>query len=75
MMMAIIERDNENKEIFILQYAHGGDLSNSSGIITNIENIRIKHSASTEEGSSGSPLIKRYNHNLVIGIHFGAEKK
>ena len=35
----------KNIEIFILQYAHGGDLSNSPGIITDIENIKIKHSA------------------------------
>ena len=65
----------KEKEIFILQYAHGGDLANSSGIIMDIENIRIKHSASTEEGSSGSPLIKRYNNNLILGIHLGVEKE
>ena len=64
----------KNIEIFILQYAHGGDLSNSPGIIADIENIKIKHSAATEEGSSGSPLIKRYNNNLVIGRHLGYEK-
>ena len=61
----------KEKEIFILQYAHGGDLAYSSGIIMDIDNIRIKHSASTEEGSSGSPLIKRYNNNLILGIHVG----
>ena len=52
----------------------GGDLSNSLGLITDIEKKIIKHSAATEEGSSGSPLIKRYNNNLVLGIHFGVEK-
>jgi len=32
---------------------------------------RIIHNASTTFGSSGSPLIKRYQHNLIIGIHNG----
>ena len=63
------ENSSKNNEIFRLQYEHGEDLSNSPGIITDVENIKIKHSAITEEGSSGSPLIKRYNNNLVIGIH------
>ena len=63
-----------NKEIFILQYANGGDLSNSLGKITAVENKIIKHSAATEEGSSGSPLIKRYNDIVVIGMHVGVEK-
>ena len=63
-----------NKEIFILQYAYGGDLSNSPGKIMDIENIIIKHIAATEVGLSGSSLIKRYNNNLVIGIHFGQKK-
>ena len=34
----------------------------------------IKHSVANTYGASGSPLIKRYNTNLVIGIHFGGEK-
>ena len=37
------------------------------------ENI-IRHSACTEKGSSGSPLIKRYNNNFLYGIHFAQEK-
>ena len=27
-----------------------------------------------DKGVSGSPLIKRYNNNLIIGIHYGSEK-
>ena len=60
-----------NKEIFILQYSLGR-LSHGSGKILDIESHIIKHSASTEKGSSGSPLIKRYNNKLIFGIHFGA---
>ena len=57
-----------------MQYENGGDLSKSLGKITAVENKIIEHSAATEEGSFGSPLIKRYNDILVIGIHFGVEK-
>ena len=64
----------KNKEIFILQYPNGGELAHDSGKIMNIDNNIIEHSVSTREGSSGSPLIKRYNTNLVIGIHLGGQK-
>ena len=40
----------------------------------NIDNNIIKHSVATTYGSSGSPLIKRFNTNLVIGIHLGGQK-
>ena len=63
-----------NKEIFILQYPKGGKLAHSAGKIMNIDNNIIKHSVATKNGSSGSPLIKRYKTNLVIGIHFGGQK-
>ena len=62
-----------NKEIFILQYPNG-QLAHDSGKIINIEDNKIKHSVSTNPGSSGSPLIKRYNNNLILGIHYGAER-
>ena len=61
-------------EIFILQYPNGGELAHDSGKIIDIEDNIIKHSVATKDGSSGSPLIKRHNTNLVIGIHFGGEK-
>ena len=62
-----------NKEIFILQYPYG-ELSHDLGTILDIKDNIICHSVSTESGSSGSPLIKRYNNNLIIGIHYGTEK-
>ena len=63
-----------NKEISILQYPYG-KLSHDIGKILDLRNNRIEHSVSTVKGSSGSPLIRRYNNNLIIGIHFGSLKK
>ena len=39
------------------------------GDILNIKDNKVSHSDITESGSSGSPIIKRYNIYLVIGIH------
>ena len=62
-------------EILILQYPKSKELSFAKGEILNIEEEdRILHNASTQYGSSGSPLIKRYNNNLILGIHFGKKK-
>ena len=62
-----------DNEFFILQYPNGGDLCFQGGKITKILEDVIVHSVPTDEGSSGSPLIKRYNNILVVGIHFGAK--
>jgi hypothetical protein len=65
-----------NSEIFILQYPKGGEISFSQGNIVRIIENRILHSASTQEGSSGSPIILRnnqYNYK-ICGIHFGGEE-
>ena len=73
----IFENKNSlvNNEIFILQYASGEELSFYPRKILEIENNTIKHSACTEKGSSGSPLIKRYKNMFIYGIHFGQEKE
>ena len=73
----IFENKNNiiDKEIFILQYPNGDKLSQALGKILDIKDNEIKHSAATLIGSSGSPLIKRYNVNLVIGIHYGGDNK
>ena len=63
----------KNSEIFILQYPLGDEISFSQGRILSINQKRIIHSASTEKGSSGSPIILRnnqYNYK-ICGIHFG----
>ena len=59
-----------NAEIFILQYPFGGELSFSSGKVISIRENTIKHSASTNEGSSGSPIINR-DDNFIFGLHYG----
>ena len=63
------EKSLKNKEIFILQYPLGGELSFSSGRIKLIEKSLLFHFASTQGGSSGSPLISRDNKNLILGLH------
>ena len=75
--------NNENNligtEILILQYPRSKELSFAKGEILKIEDneneAKILHNASTKYGSSGSPLIKRYNNNLILGIHFGKKKE
>jgi hypothetical protein len=70
----IKEKNNEikNKEIFILHYPRDNDLSFSLGKILKEQNYYIGHNASTEGGSSGSPIITRDDLN-VIGIHKGGD--
>ena len=65
----------QNSDIFILQYPKGNELSFSYGKITSIEDNNIIHSASTEDGSSGSPIIRRSKDNYIIGLHNGTFKK
>ena len=66
------------KEIIILQYPLGQELSFSMGKIIGlkkegIDHDIIKHNASTKPGSSGSPIIRRSDlNNNIIGIHYGA---
>ena len=58
-----------NKKIFILQYPKEKSLSYSEGIIeSNLEDFDFIHKASTDEGSSGSPIILDKT-TKVIGIH------
>ena len=73
-----LEYDNKflvNSDIFILQYPNGNDLSFSNGKILSINGNEIRHNASTEEGSSGSPIIRRCKENYVIGLHSSFYKK
>ena len=65
-----------NQEIFILQYNKSKDLVFSSGKILKIEDNKMIHSAITESGSSGSPLIRRRRDELkyIVGIHVGTIK-
>ena len=60
----------EKREIYLLQYPNGKLSSYSVGIINKINNLDINHTASTESGSSGSPILNLLNLK-VIGIHKG----
>ena len=66
--------DYKNNEIFILQYPKGNEISFSSGIILDIkDNNKIIHNSSTNNGSSGSPIILRNSDNSIIGLHYGSD--
>ena len=62
-----------NKEITIIQYPLGGILCYSNGIIKEINNYELTHSAGTKKGSSGSPIFLK-DSNKVIGIHKSGKK-
>ena len=58
----------EEESIYILQYPHGDNACVSYGILNEIDNYNIKHLCTTDNGSSGSPILNLKN-NKVIGIH------
>ena len=58
----------EDKSLYVLQYPYGKNACVSYGLLINIEGNDIKHTCSTENGSSGSPILNLEN-NKVIGIH------
>ena len=59
----------KKKSIYIIQYPDYLDSSVSYGILKSIEeNFEIKHLCTTNQGSSGSPIINLDN-NKVIGVH------
>ena len=58
----------EGKSIYVLQYPYGRNACVSYGLSINIEKNDIKHTCSTENGSSGSPILNLEN-NKVIAIH------
>jgi len=61
-------KDYINKEIYIVQYPEGKNLSFSEGKIKDIVNNELLYDASTKRGSSGSPILLK-NTTEVIGIH------
>jgi len=64
----------KDNDIFILQFPNGNELSFSYGKILSINDNIIRHSASTDNGSSGSPIIRRSENNNIIGLHYGTAK-
>lgn len=57
-----------NKEIYIIQYPAGQNLSYSTGNIIDVVNDELVYNASTKEGSSGSAILLK-NTTKVIGVH------
>jgi len=57
----------KDNDIFILQFPYDNDLSFSYGRILSLKANIILHNASTDVGSSGSPIIRRSKENNIIG--------
>ena len=64
----------KDNDIFILQFPNDNDLSFSYGKILSLKDNIILHNASTDVGSSGSPIIRRSKENNIIGLHYGGIK-
>ena len=64
----------KNADIYLLHYILGNKLEYSPGKIKviNENNGNIFHTCSTEEGSSGGPLLNSLNYK-IIGIHKGSQ--
>ena len=58
----------KNKHIYIVQFPLGKDMCHSEGEIIDIDKYEFTHKASTEPGSSGSPIFLNKT-TKVIGIH------
>ena len=63
----------KGEDIIILQHPFGKDIHCGIGKIVDYNNFEFLHSADTDYGSSGSPIIL-YKNFFVIGIHKGADK-
>ena len=60
--------DLKGKRICITQFPKGKDLCFSEGDIIRIKNYELAYNATTDKGSSGSPIFLK-NTTEVIGIH------
>ena len=61
----------KDKDIQLIQYPLGGNLSYSEGKISAIKENIFLHNSSTQKGSSGSPIVFK-GEETVIAIHRGA---
>ena len=57
-----------NKSIYVLQYPNGKNACVSYGLLSDMDQYKIRHKCTTDFGSSGSPILNLDN-NKVIGIH------
>ena len=60
--------DIKDKDIILPQFPGGEELSLGLGSILLIDGLNITHSVSTDDGSSGSPIISANNWK-IIGVH------
>ena len=63
----------KEEDIYIIQFPKAEELKCSEGKITSIKDSEFSHSACTEKGSSGSPIILKRK-KKIIGIHKGGNK-
>ena len=59
-----------NQDIIVHQFPLATEQSKSEGWIKEIDGNKLYHTASTQGGSSGSPLILK-NESEIFGIHYG----
>ena len=83
-ILEILPEDKINKDYFLLPYTDSdyllvyrnicipqfprGEFSFSKGNIIKLDGNELTHTASTDQGSSGSPILLE-NTNIVVGIH------
>ena len=69
-----IENTFMRKSIFVLHYPKGKNINVSYGLLPNIKNKFINHLCTTDNGSSGSPILLLDTFK-VIGIHCGSSNQ
>ena len=68
----------KNANVFSIQHPLGKSAASASGTILSIDDYEFSHTISTDEGSSGCPILLLNNNIdlvLVIGIHKYGDKK
>ena len=67
-----LKKNYINKEIYMIHYPQGNEISLSYNKLTAIDssNNKIQHKCGTKEGSSGAPIFNSRN-NKLIAIHTG----
>ena len=63
----------KDESLYVLNYLGGKDIVISYGFFIKIEKSKIYHKCSTDNGSSGAPILSLENSKL-IGVHFGCLK-
>ena len=63
----------KNESLYVLNHLGGNDIVISYGFFIKIEDFKIHHKCSTDDGSSGAPILSLEN-NKLIGVHYGSKK-